>query len=70
MLHCDVALVRDADEVTEIGLALMRRYAPAPAEPTPEAHHLVAAQTPKRVGLVCTPTRVATWDDRKLAGAY
>lgn len=70
MLYCDVEVIRETEAVTEMGLAVMRRYAPGRAQPTPEAHDLVAAQAPKRVGLVFTPTDIASWDHTKLAGVY
>ena len=62
MIECDVELVRDLAAVTAIGLALGVRYARAggPEEAT------VATQAPKRVGLRFHPTRVVTWDHRKL----
>ncbi len=70
MLHCAVEVIRDTEAVTELGFAVMARYAPGHAHPTPEVHELVAAQAPKRVGLVFTPASVATWDHAKLAGTY
>jgi len=68
MLECDVTIERDPARVAEIGLALVRRY--AGAEPTPEARAGVMKQAAKRVGLRFTPTRVVSWDHRKLGGAY
>jgi hypothetical protein len=38
--------------------------------PTPEALAGVRKQAVKRVGLRFTPTRVVSWDHRKLGGAY
>jgi PPOX class probable F420-dependent enzyme len=67
MLECDVEIVRDLERVTAIGTAVMRRYAGAPDA---DVSDVVRAQAPKRVGLVFRPTRVATWDHRKLGGRY
>jgi PPOX class probable F420-dependent enzyme len=67
MLECDVEIVRDTAQVTEIGAAVMRRYTGAPPGEIPES---VRQQAPKRVGLIFRPTRVATWDHRKLGGGY
>jgi PPOX class probable F420-dependent enzyme len=67
MLECDVEIIRDTDEVAEIGAAVTRRYTGAPAGEMPE---MVRQQAPKRVGLVFRPTRVASWDHRKLGGGY
>ena len=66
MLECDVELLRDVEQVGDIGAALVDRYAGG-AE---EAKAAFRAQAPKRVGLVFTPTRIVSWDHRKLAGAY
>ncbi len=67
MLECDVEVIRDLNAVTAIGLAIGARYAPDPDGPaTPDRLALVAQQAPKRVGLRFRPTRVASWDHRKL----
>jgi PPOX class probable F420-dependent enzyme len=67
MLECDVEIIRDTDKVAEIGAAVTRRYTGAPAGEIPD---FVRQQAPKRVGLVFRPTRVASWDHRKLGGGY
>jgi PPOX class probable F420-dependent enzyme len=67
MLECDVELEREPDRVARIGLALMRRYAEGSGD---ELEAGVRAQAPKRVGMRFTPTRVVSWDHRKLAGTY
>jgi PPOX class probable F420-dependent enzyme len=67
MLECDVEIVRDTEKVAEIGAAVTRRYTGAPADEMPE---MVRQQAPKRVGLVFRPTRIASWDHRKLGGGY
>jgi PPOX class probable F420-dependent enzyme len=66
MLECDVELIRDVEQVTEIGLALAERYSGG----APEAKEVFAQQAPKRVGMVFTPTRIISWDHRKLGGVY
>ena len=72
MLECDVELVRELEAVTAIGRALAIRYADAggPTGPSAERDAAVARQAPKRVGLRFHPTRIVTWDHRKLAGRY
>jgi PPOX class probable F420-dependent enzyme len=72
MLECDVELVRDLAAVTLIGMALGVRYADAggPAGPSAEREAAVAKQAPKRVGLRFHPTRIVTWDHRKLGSRY
>ena len=49
------------------GLALFERYAGGLG---PEVRQMVAAQAQKRVGLRFVPSRVVTWDHRKLGGMY
>ena len=53
--------------MTEFGVELLRRYSGAAGEELLEA---VRAQASKRVALQFVPERTATWDHRKLAGAY
>ena len=67
MLECDVEIVRDTAKVAEIGAAVTRRYVGAPPGEIPDA---VRQQAPKRVGLIFRPTRIASWDHRKLGSAY
>jgi len=68
MLECDVAIERDPARVGEFGLKLMARY--AGAELSAPARAGVLQQAPKRVVLRFSPTRVVSWDHRKLGGAY
>ena len=72
MLECDVELVRDLATVTVIGLSLAARYAAAggPTGPSSERDAAVAKQASKRAGLRFHPTRIVTWDHRKLTGGY
>jgi PPOX class probable F420-dependent enzyme len=67
MLECDVDLERDAAEVEKYGLALFGRYA---GELNDEIREMVSAQAQKRVGLRFVPSRVVSWDHRKLGGTY
>ena len=66
MFECDVEIERDTDRVAEYGLALVERYGGG-AEDMKE---LFRRQAAKRVGLRFVPTRVVSWDHRKLAGGY
>lgn len=68
MLECDVAIERDPERIVAAGLRLMQRY--AGADTGPEARERVANQAKKRVVLRFTPTRIVSWDHRKLGGAY
>lgn len=67
--ECDVEVVRDADAVAPFGIALFERYGPG-GELAPEVREMVLAQAEKRIGLRLVPTRVVTWDHRKLGGTY
>lgn len=67
MLECDVELERDPERVAAHGLELFSRYEGGDPDAIRSA---VEQQAPKRVGLVFRPTRVATWDHRKLEGTY
>ncbi|MBA2792628.1 MAG: pyridoxamine 5'-phosphate oxidase family protein [Thermoleophilaceae bacterium] len=69
MMECDVAMVREAEQVTEYGNALFERYGP-PGQLAPEVREMVVKQAEKRVGLTFTPTRTVTWDHTKLGGTY
>jgi PPOX class probable F420-dependent enzyme len=67
MFECDVRLSREPDDVERFGLELFDRYA---GELNDGIREMVAAQAPKRVGLTFLPTRIVSWDHRKLGGAY
>ena len=67
MFECDVDVESDPEEVERYGLALFERYA---GELTPEIREMVGKQAQKRVGLTFAPSRVVTWDHRKLGGTY
>ncbi|MEA2483688.1 MAG: hypothetical protein QOC55_1635 [Thermoleophilaceae bacterium] len=66
MMECDVAVERDADSVAEFGIELFKRY----GGEGPDVEQTVRAQAPKRIGLTFSPTRVVSWDHRKLGGTY
>jgi PPOX class probable F420-dependent enzyme len=67
MLECEVEVERDPAAVEGYGLALFERYA---GDLTPEIRDAVAGQAGKRVGLRFVPSRVVSWDHRKLGGVY
>ena len=72
MLECDVEILREPGRVEAIGLALARRYGglTPDAALSADARAGVQKQVPKRVGLRFMPTRVVSWDHRKLGGGY
>jgi PPOX class probable F420-dependent enzyme len=69
MLECDADIQRDSDRVTEIGLSVFTRYSDAGTLSDAEVK-AVAKQSEKRVGLRFVPTRIVSWDHRKLEGRY
>jgi PPOX class probable F420-dependent enzyme len=71
MFECDVQIERDPEKVAEYGLALFARYSPgAGGELSEETRQMVLKQAGKRIGLRFVPTRVVSWDHRKLGGTY
>jgi PPOX class probable F420-dependent enzyme len=65
-MECDAELVRDPDQVLAIGVALAVRY--SGATPSADLRAALAPQAAKRVGIRFRPTRVSSWDHRKLGG--
>lgn len=66
MMECDVAIEREPDEVAKFGAALFERFGAT----GPDVEAMIAKQAPKRIGLTFTPTRIVSWDHRKLGGVY
>jgi Pyridoxamine 5'-phosphate oxidase len=69
MFECAVRIERDPAEVEGYGLRLFDRMSGG-GELTPEIREMVAKQARKRIGLRFVPTRVVSWDHRKLGGVY
>jgi PPOX class probable F420-dependent enzyme len=66
MIECDVELERETEAVARVGEALVDRYAGG----SQEMKEFFRQQASKRVGLRFKPTRIASWDHRKLEGTY
>src|SRR5919198_4587070 len=66
MLECDVDIERDPAEVAKYGVALFERF----GDVGPDAQAMIEKQAVKRVGLTFRPTRIVSWDHRKLGGTY
>ena len=64
-MECDAELVRDPEQVLDMGVALAARHG---GRPGPELRAALAPQAAKRVGIRFHPTRVSSWDHRKLGG--
>jgi hypothetical protein len=75
MLECEVRIHRELTAVSELGREIFARYAvprgePPASELPAEASAVVERQAAKRVGLEFVELRRASWDHRKLGGAY
>jgi PPOX class probable F420-dependent enzyme len=68
-IECDVEVTSNPEAVAGYGIALFERYGPG-GELAPEVREMVLNQAQKRVGLRFVPTKIVTWDHRKLGGAY
>lgn len=68
-MECDVELVENTEKITAIGQQLMHRYSSNPQIAT-AGSQFVRLQAPKRIGLICRPTRIVSWDHAKLGGSY
>ena len=72
-IEAEAHLHRDHDTVFEFAKELTVRYAEGIAgvsEIQGDAAEALKAQAPKRVAIEFVPTRVASWDHRKLGGTY
>ena len=75
MLECEVLVHRDGATVAPLGEEILLRNSAGRGEPQPselplQARAMVEAQAAKRVGLEFVEQRRASWDHRKLGGAY
>ena len=68
-IEAEAILHRDLDTVFEFGVDLNLRYAEVDSIDD-EGAEALKAQAPKRVAIEFEPKRTATWDHRKLGGAY
>lgn len=75
MIECEVVIHRDVEIVRALGREIFRRYTSARGEPpvdelSKEMAAMVDGQAAKRVALEFAERRLASWDHRKLGGAY
>jgi PPOX class probable F420-dependent enzyme len=59
-------LVEDVVRVQALGEAIYRRNASPDGALTPQQLQIIAAQAPKRIGVVIEPLAIASWDHSKL----
>jgi PPOX class probable F420-dependent enzyme len=70
MIKARVELHREEEDVTRLGAEIFARYSGEEGAVGDDFLDAVRRQAPKRVGLRFVPRHTATWDHRKLAGAY
>lgn len=70
MIEAEAELHRDFETVLGFAEELTVRYAEGIAAVEGDAKAALEAQAPKRVAISFHPVRTATWDHRKLGGAY
>ena len=66
MMECDVSIERDPEQVARFGMALFERFGATGTD----VENMIRGQAPKRIGMTFEPTRIVTWDHRKLGGVY
>ncbi|ALG14269.1 pyridoxamine 5'-phosphate oxidase family protein [Kibdelosporangium phytohabitans] len=69
-MECDVEIVEDTEQIVLIGTELLGKMSPGNTEVVTAAAQFIRTQAEKRVGLVFRPTKVVSWDHRKLGGTY
>jgi nitroimidazol reductase NimA-like FMN-containing flavoprotein (pyridoxamine 5'-phosphate oxidase superfamily) len=67
VIEARTEIYRDTELVAGLGAELFERYGQGSSR---EVMDLIRAQASKRVALRFRPERTASWDHRKLAGAY
>lgn len=70
MIEAEAEIHRDPDTVLGFAEELTLRYAEGISSVQGDAKAALEAQAPKRVAIHFKPLRVASWDHRKLGGAY
>jgi PPOX class probable F420-dependent enzyme len=70
MIEAEAEIERDHDLVFDVAKQLTLRYAEGFDSIEQEAAEALRAQARKRVAVRFVPMRTATWDHRKLGGAY
>ncbi len=69
MMECDVEIIRDHERIVDYGVQLGYRYGSArPTDPPDAVRAGAERRMAKRVILRFRPTRIVSWDHRKLGG--
>jgi PPOX class probable F420-dependent enzyme len=69
-IEAEAELIRDIDRIVDYAKELTIRYSEGIESVEGDAAASLRAQAPKRVAVHFHPKRIATWDHRKLGGAY
>jgi PPOX class probable F420-dependent enzyme len=69
-IEAEAELIRDIDRIVDYAKDLTIRYSEGIESVEGDAAAGLRAQAPKRVAIHLHPKRIATWDHRKLGGAY
>jgi PPOX class probable F420-dependent enzyme len=69
-IEAEAELIRDIDRIVDYAKDLTIRYSEGIESVEGDAAAGLRAQAPKRVAIHFHPKRIATWDHRKLGGAY
>jgi PPOX class probable F420-dependent enzyme len=69
-IEAEAEIHRELEVVFELAKELNLRYAEGMSSLTDDAIGVLERQAPKRVAIRFAPVRTATWDHRKLGGAY
>jgi PPOX class probable F420-dependent enzyme len=69
-IEAEAELIRDIDRIVDYAKELTIRYSEGIESVEGDAAAGLRAQAPKRVAIRFHPKRIATWDHRKLGGAY
>jgi PPOX class probable F420-dependent enzyme len=69
-IEAEAELIHDIDRIVDYAKELTIRYSEGIESVEGDAAAGLRAQAPKRVAIHFHPKRIATWDHRKLGGAY
>ena len=69
-IEAEAEIIRDLDRIVDYAKEMTVRYSEGIESVEGDAEASLQAQAPKRVAIHFHPTRIASWDHRKLGGMY
>ena len=69
-IEAEAEIIRELDRIVDYAKEMTIRYSEGISSVEGDAASALQAQAPKRVAIRFQPTRVASWDHRKLGGSY